>query len=241
MKPISLSLLLLFLGYAAGAQSAHDQLRAGDKAYKTQDYKGAEEAYRKALEKKPSTQGTYNLGSAIYEQQRFDEAQQQFESAAGQAKDPAVRADAYYNLGNTYFSKQKYKEAIDSYKNALRLQPDDDATQYNLSQALRQLQLQQQQQQQQQQDQEQQNQDQEQKDQNSPDQPQQQEGDPPPDQQDENQDQSEQQQPSNPQQHTEVSKEEAERLLDIMDREEQKVQEKMRKKEGKPVHPEKDW
>ncbi|MBK8490649.1 MAG: tetratricopeptide repeat protein [Saprospirales bacterium] len=242
MKKISLLLAFLSLAIIAGAQSVHDHLRSGDQAYKGQDYVKAEEEYRKALEKKPTAQGEYNLGSSIYEQQRFEEALQQFERAAGQATDPTLRANAYHNLGNTYYSNQQYQEAVDAYKNALRIQPADAQTQYNLSQALRQLQLQQQQQQQQQnQEQKEQNQEEQSKEQDQSGQPQEQEGPPPPDQEEQDQSQSEQAPQPGEQQHGTLSDEEAERLLDIMDREEQKVQEKMRRAEGKPTKPAKDW
>lgn len=65
-------------------------------------YKTAEEQYRKSLEKKPTDRGNYNLGSAIYQQQRFDEAVEQFQQAADQSSDPGVKANAYYNLGTPF-------------------------------------------------------------------------------------------------------------------------------------------
>lgn len=232
------SIFILALSTAARAQSAHSLLRSGNEAYVGQDYKKAEEQYRKALEKKPSFQGQYNLGSAIYQQQRFDEALEQFQQAADQSKDPGVKANAFYNLGNAYFSKQQYQEAIEAYKNSLRLKPADKETQYNLSQALRQMQQQKQEQKEQQEQEEQQKKDQEQ---NSSEQKQQ-EGSPPPDQQEQQQNSNQQEQPQNPNTKPgQLSDEEAERLLDIMNREEEKVQEKMRKSEGNHLRPDRDW
>jgi tetratricopeptide (TPR) repeat protein len=235
-KPYAAIGLFFFFLPALSAQTAHDHLRAGDKAYKAQDFKKAEEQYRKALEKTPSAQGQYNLGSSTYRQQRFDEAIEQFQQAAGQSADPGVRAKAYHNLGNAHYEKQQYQEAVEAYKNALRLQPSDPQTQYNLSQALRQMRIQQQQQEQgqdQQQGQEQEQEENQESQQNDSDQ-QPQEGE---SGDDERQGESpRQQEKSGP-----LSDEEAERLLEIMNREEQNVQKKMRKQEGKPARPERDW
>ena len=231
-NPLLLILFLLLAGTGM-AQTAHSHLRSGNNAYEKQDYKAAEEQYRKSLEKKPSYKGQYNLGSAIYQQQRFDEAQQQFQLAAEQSADPLVKAQAFHNLGNAYYSKQQYQEAIEAYKNALRIRPSDKGTQYNLSQAMRQLQQQQQRQQQQ----EQQEQEKQQK---PPEKPQQ--GNPPPDSGDEKELSDQGNQPQDPNAKPgQLTDEEAERLLDIMNREEQKVQEKMRKTEGNHLRPERDW
>jgi len=227
-------ILFVFLFVAPGVafpQSPHSHLRSGDDAYLEQDYKKAEEEYRKAQEKKSSYQSQYNLGNAIYQQQRFDEAEQQFQMAAERSTDPAVKAQAYHNLGNAYYSKQQFKEAIEAYKNALRNRPADMETQYNLSQAMRQLQQQQRQQQEEQQEQEEK--------QKPPPPPKQQA---PPSSRDDKELSDEGDQPQEPDARPgQLTDEEAKRLLDIMNREEQKVQEKMLKTEGSHLRPEKDW
>jgi tetratricopeptide (TPR) repeat protein len=90
--------------------------------------------------------GNFNLGGALFKQDKLDEAKQSFEDIASSNVDAKIRAKAYHNLGNTYFKQQKLKEAADAYKNALRLNPSDDETKYNLSEVLRMLKQQQNQQ-----------------------------------------------------------------------------------------------
>ena len=63
------------------------------------------------------------------------------------------RGDVAYNLGNTQFAQQKYKEALSSYRMAMRCNPNDEDAKYNYAFTKRLLQQQEQQQQQQQQNQ----------------------------------------------------------------------------------------
>ena len=82
-------------------------------------------------------------------------------------KDKTKLSHAFHNLGNAFYGQQQYDKAVASYQNALRLNPKDDETRYNLVKAMQMLQQQQQnqnqdQQQEQQQEQQQQEQQQEQ-------------------------------------------------------------------------------
>ena len=226
----------------AQAQDAHKWLLKGDKAYEDKNFSEAEVNYRRALEKDNSAQGAYNLGNSTYRQERYDEAVRHYESVTESARDNVTRARAFHNLGNAHFQNQKYKESIDAYKNALRLNPDDMDTRRNLVNALRRLppppppQSQQGDSQQQKDQNQQQNQQQQQQQNQSPQQ------DP---QDNENQDENDQQQqqPSSGQQEQpqDLSKEEARQLLEIMDQEEQKVQQKLRKAQAKNKKSSKDW
>lgn len=227
-------LFLLFVSFGfmqfAMAQSKHTLLRDGDTSYKNEDFASAEENYRRALEKEASEKAMYNLGNALYQQDRMEEAAGAFEQALSSSDDPKVQSQAYHNLGNTLFQMGEYEKSVEAYKNALRLDPQDFDTKYNLAQAQRQLVQQQQQNQQQQQDQNQQQQENEE------------------DQQGQGQDQ---EQPSPPQdnqggsspqeQERDLSRDEAEELLRIAEEEEQKVQGKMQQGEKKPSKSRKDW
>ena len=203
------ALLICCLFFCSGlyAQKDHSLLRKGDKDYKSQDYGEAEEHYRKALEKKNTSKGNYNLGNAIYQQDRYDEAVRRYENAISSTSDEATRAKAYHNLGNAYFNQEDYEKSVEAYKNALRLNPKDLETKINLAQAQR-LKLQQQQQQQQQQQDQEQEQQEEQEQQQQQQQNQDQE-----DQQQQQQQQSDQQQQQEQEQEMQkekdLSKEEA--------------------------------
>ena len=241
MKKIIFILILSFISQWTFSQTTHKLLREGNKAYKEDDFAKAAEDYYKALAKDPSNiKGKFNLGNATYKNDGYDEAVQHFSSAAELAKDNQTKADAYYNLGNSLFKKAQAEEgkglekSVEAYKNSLRLNPSDMDTKKNLAltQRLIQMQQQEQQQQQQQEDQEQQE-EQEQQEQEEQQQEQQQ-------QQQQNQEQQEEQQQPQ-EQPKDLSKEEALELLKIMDDEEKKVQEKMRKAKGNGKKPDKDW
>jgi len=231
MKYFILFISVFCLHSFGSAQSAHNLKREADEAYKKGDFQGSEEAYRKAQLKKKSNNGTFNLGNSIYQQERFEEAAKQYEDLANNPNaTDADRADAYHNLGNTKFNLQEFDKSVEAFKESLKLNPKDMETKYNLAQALKQLKIQQQEQQQnQQQDQE------EQEDQDEQEQQQEQ-------QQDQPQDQQEQQQPDDQQQQQQdLTKEEARQLLEIMEQEEKKVQEKMKKAQKGPNKSKKDW
>ena len=248
---LALSALLLATSWLQ-AQSAHRQLQQGNEAYEEQDYKTAEEHYRKSLAERSTAKGSYNLGNAIYQQGRYEESIRRFEHAAEVSKSEDEKASAFHNLGNAYLQGQKWEKAIEAYKNSLRLRPGDQSTKYNLAMA-QQLFRQQQEQQQQQQQQEEGEQDQEQQQQQSgqsegeqdqQDQQQQSQGEQDQQQQQEQQNANQdQEQAGKPQKGAQaLSQEEAQRLLEIIEEEELRVLEKMKNQQnGNTKKREKDW
>ena len=97
------------------------------------DFISAEKEYRKAISKKPSNAvGAYNLGNAYYETKNFDEALLRHLEAAKIAKTKEEKHRAFHNVGNTLMEQKKCKEAVEAYKNALRNNPDDEESRYNL-------------------------------------------------------------------------------------------------------------
>lgn len=135
MRTIGLLLCCSFLGLVNGllAQTAHQWLRKGDQEYLEQRYADSESNYRKALERKNSPQGQYNLGNSIYQQKRYQEALTRYENAAKKATNPTDKAAAYHNLGNTYFQLNELDKSINAFKQALRLNPNDKETKFNLA------------------------------------------------------------------------------------------------------------
>lgn len=240
--------ILLLAMSVAGAQAqdrkADAALSEGNALYRQGDHAGAAAAYQRAGTLAPADlRPTFNLGDALYRQGDPAAAQQQFERSARESRDPADQARAYHNLGNSHLAQQRPQQAIEAYRQALRRDPSDEDTRYNLAYAQRLLKQQQQQQNKDQQKQEdQENKDQEQQQgQDKKDQEQDQE------QQDQQQQkpgeegrQDQQQQAQQPQR---MSREEAERLLDALDRQERDVQDKVRQKLRVPVRVpiEKDW
>jgi tetratricopeptide (TPR) repeat protein len=225
------------------AQSSHQLLRKGDKAYKNFDYLDAEENYRKADELATDLKSSYNMANSIYEQQRFEEAIEHYQKATELAGESQAKKDAYYNLGNAYFQNGDFENSVKSYKESLKIDENDLDTKSNLflaQQMLRQMQQQQQQQQQSQENQEQEeNEEQEQQNQAQENQEEQ-----------ENQEQQSKQDPQEQEEEStsgesqeeeqDLSLEDALKLLEVIENEEKKVQEKLRKGTSKKKTT-KDW
>ena len=228
-----LSLLLVASAGQVFAQQKTDRdyLRSGNKLYNDSLFIKAEVDYRKALEINPkSTDAMFNLANALLMQQKAQEAMEQYQSVSKIEKDKEKLAQIYHNMGVMLQSAKQLPQCIEAYKESLRNNPKDDETRYNLALAQKQLKDQQQNQQNQDQQQQQQEQKEDKQDQNKDQQEQEQK-----DQQQQNQQQ--QQQNKN-----EMSKENAEQLLNAVMQDEKNVQDKVKKQiqiQGKKL--EKDW
>lgn len=129
------AMLTLFIICAASvsAQTDRQYIREGNKAFRSGSYDKAEVAYRKALEKNPrSAIASYNLGNALFAQKKDSAAVQSLENAAKMETIPMRRAQAFHNMGVICQSHKMYGEAISAYQSALRLNPQDNETRYNL-------------------------------------------------------------------------------------------------------------
>lgn len=93
----------------------------------------AEMEYRKAISEQPNNvAGTYNLGNSYYKKGNYDEALFRQQQAAKNASDKADKHKAFHNIGNILMKNKQCKEAVEAYKNALRNDPTDEETRYNL-------------------------------------------------------------------------------------------------------------
>jgi Ca-activated chloride channel family protein len=211
--------------------------------YEQNDFGEAQKLLERAKEEKPDDPiVNYNLGSVYHQEGNYEQAGESYMNAT-HAEDTIMQAHAQYNIGNTEFRAGEYQKAVDAYKKSLRLNPEDHDAKHNLEVALRRLQEQQQQQnqcqnqddqneqeKQEQEKQEQQNQekqeqeqqqeqqkekeqDQEQEQQQEQEQKQDQEQQPQEQQSSGEQNEQQQQQQEETQQLTEMSEEDAERLL----------------------------
>jgi len=94
----------------------------------------AEGQYREAIDlNQKSEVGKLNLGNAYYNEALNESAMQRYKQAAQVATDKASKHKAFHNLGNTFMNEKMYQEAVDAYKDALRNNPKDDETRYNLA------------------------------------------------------------------------------------------------------------
>ena len=132
-KKAAATVALLLVAITASAQTDRQYIREGNKQFRVGQYDKAEVSYRKAVEKNPKNpQAAYNLGNALMAQKKDSSAVQQFEQATRIETNPLRKAAAYHNMGVICQTHKMYGEAIEAYKNALRLNPNDDETRYNL-------------------------------------------------------------------------------------------------------------
>lgn len=125
---------MLSLSLTALAQNDRQLIRSGNRLYRQQNYAKAEVEYRKALGRNPrNAQAIYNLGCALMSQQKDSAAIVQFERAGQTETAPYRKAKAYHNIGVICQQHQMYAQAINAYKEALRNNPTDDQTRYNLA------------------------------------------------------------------------------------------------------------
>lgn len=239
-----------------------------------ENFVDAEAKYRKAIAKsEKNSAAPYNLGNAYYHKKSMGEAFMRYKEAGENADSKTERHKVFHNMGNVFMKNKEYQKAVETYKQALRNDPTDEETRYNLALAKEMLEKEQQQNQQNQDDQNQDNQDnqdqqqqqqQQQQDQNDQNQDQQnqdqqeQQGDPndqgqdQQDQQDEGEGKQDEQQQKKPEQgegqpqqprQSQLSPQQIKNILEAMNNEEKKVQEKMnaKKVKGIPVKSEKDW
>ncbi|MBO4801581.1 MAG: VWA domain-containing protein [Bacteroidaceae bacterium] len=224
-------LMMLCVSLPADAQKKNDRyyVRHGNRLYRDSVYAKAQVDYQKAIEKdNTNAVAHYNLGNAHLYQGQPQDAMKSYETAARLQKDKTRGAQVYHNMGVILQSQKQFAPAIECYKNALRRNPNDDETRYNLALCLYQLKNQPQDQNQ---------------DQNQQDQQQQQQQD----QQQQQQQQKEQEQKQDEQQQQQdqpkMSRENAEQMLKAAMQEEKQTQDKVNKAQQKPQRRqlEKQW
>ena len=232
-KYILFALFVLLAAGASAQKAERDYIRKGNRFFKDSVFVDAEVNYRKALEANPkSTVSMYNLGNTLSQEQKFKDAMEQYSAASKIEKDKMKLAHIYHNMGVLFQAGKDYGQAVEAYKMSLRNNPKDDQTRYNL--ALAQKLLKDQQQNQPNQDQ---NQDQDKENQDKHDQKQNQ------DKQDQNKDDQQQQPPKPEKKDNEMSKENAEQLLNSVMQDEKETQDKVKKQQQviQGGRLEKDW
>ena len=150
---ITFVISLLVCCVAWSQSNERDFIRMGNKYFRSGQYQKAETYYRKSIDKKPTMEGYYNLGNALAFQEQDSTAFEMYKKAVAEPSDNALKkSHIYHNMGNlTYVSglremntggqnaSQSFQQAVDLYKSALRLNPNDNETRYNLAMAQHQL------------------------------------------------------------------------------------------------------
>src|SRR5664279_4261951 len=206
LKSITLCVFIT-ISIAMDAQTDKKFIRQGNREYEKSKFSDSEISYRKAVDKnKQSPDALFNVGDALYKQNKFEEAGKQFTENVSENYDKSKKSAAMFNLGNSLLKANKLQESIEAYKGSLKLRPNNPEAKYNLSYAQDLLKRQQEQQQKQQQDNKNQNKDKKKEDQKKD---QKDQNDKNKDQQKNQNDKKDQTQQQKPQQQ-EISKEDAE-------------------------------
>lgn len=225
-----------------------DDVKKANEAYNNKDYETAERLFREAIAQNPEDQRLYyNLATTLAAQGKSDEAMAVYNQYKSLTDVAANRANADYNVGKSLADQEKWEEALKAFQSALIQNPNDVEAKHNYELAKQKLQEQQQQQQDQEQNQDQdQNKDEKENEKKEQDQDQnqdQQNQDQKQQDQQQNQDQQDQQQQQQQQQQEpQVSKEEAKKLLDALEKKEKDLLKQFKKKQTKPTKKNaKDW
>lgn len=251
---LALASLAPFAEAAAQKMPERRLVRKGNRQFGRERYDKSIESYTRALEAAPTSfEAAYDLANAMFRAERYDTAEQTLKGiVADSTRSDIDRSEAVYNLGNTQFAQQKLKEALASYRAAMRLNPDDQEAKYNYAYTKHLLQ-QQEQQQQNDQNKDDQNQDQDQNKDNQQNQqngqddkqqegsqndPQQGDGDRNPQQGDDG-DRNEGE--GQPQPQSGISEQEREAMLEAIQAQEDKTQDKLKEKTGVLVRGRKNW
>lgn len=126
-------ILLIACASIGRAQSVTKLMREGNKLYQSKLYAKAEVAYRKALQKDGRrADAVYNLGRTLQAEKKNKEAIEQYKQSASLENNAQKRASSYYNSGTIYQQQKDYKKAIAAYKDALRNNPNHSKARYNL-------------------------------------------------------------------------------------------------------------
>jgi tetratricopeptide (TPR) repeat protein len=213
-------LYLLLFSMTIWSQKKDEDLPKANEDFAAKNYSEAEARYRISQSKFPEkATSSYNLGNAIYTQKQPAESKLAFAKAIEKAKTYSEKHKAYHNLGNAFMKEKEYEQAEQAYKNALINNPEDEETRYNYALAKKK------------------NKENPKKDDKKKDDKKKED-----DKKDKDKPKEENGEKPKPEPSPE-SKQQLENMLNALNNEEKKVQEKMNKnkQKGTPVKPEKDW
>ncbi len=139
MKQVILLCLFLISSYAF-AQEVDKNLPKANDEFESKKYADAETNYRMSISKKRKNPiASYNLGNSIYRQNQASEAKYAYLKAIENSNSRAEKHQAFHNLGNVFMKEKKYSEAVEAFKNALRNDPSDEESRYNFALAKKML------------------------------------------------------------------------------------------------------
>ncbi|KXK44453.1 MAG: putative BatB/BatC protein, partial [Bacteroidetes bacterium OLB11] len=106
MRHLSFMIIFIFSHLISIAQIANKEAYEGNKLYASGQFKEAESKYQSSLKNQQNKEIQYNLGNALYQQKKWDEANKQFTSVANVAKDKHLKSIANHNIGNAFLEQK---------------------------------------------------------------------------------------------------------------------------------------
>lgn len=163
LTKFKISFFVLFFIFASKtllSQHAHQLVYEGNKAFKGKDMQSAINKYNESIKISPTNKKAYyNLGNALYKEAltlkysnnaainisnkdsianlMLQRSVELYNSASPLYKNKDTLQKVYHNMGNACLFQKKYNEAIEAYKKALKINPFDEDTRYNLAYALK--------------------------------------------------------------------------------------------------------
>ena len=134
--------LLYIFAFIGCSVFAQEKLKPQDEKYIYQgnlelqgnNFVNAEAEYRNAISENPTNSvSKYNLGNAYFKNKKTNEALARYQQAQKVAETKLGKHKAFHNMGNSFMQQKKYDNAIEAYKNALRNNPRDNESRYNLA------------------------------------------------------------------------------------------------------------
>jgi tetratricopeptide (TPR) repeat protein len=216
LKNLILFVILILSNSLLFGQQEKPLVRAGNKLYKEKQYDQSLEQYKKAITVSPANPlANYNMGNAQFRTNRLDEAVTSYDASISSSKKKPIREKGFYNKGVVYSKQQKLEESINAWKNALKLDPDDQEARENLQKALLE---------QKKQEQQKQKEDEKKKD-----------------KKDQKKEQDKEKKQQEPKQQSNLTKKQVEQLLKALQQKEKEVNEKLQSRNSSPSQQEKDW
>lgn len=118
---------------AAAQSKGYQYVHQGNRHLAAKNTAEAEKFYQRALTLSPNdSRAYYNLGNALLLQQRDSAAMEAYIKGASMEKNKLVKSMAYHNLGVVCQTQKNLTQAIGFYKEALRNNPADEEARYNL-------------------------------------------------------------------------------------------------------------
>jgi Ca-activated chloride channel family protein len=245
MRKCSLALLFICVAFGSQAQETRKKVQSGNQAYANGKFDEAEIDYREALKSAQGNEkgiGQYNLGGALYQQARYDEALEAYQASLASTENDAIKAKIYHNIGKTLVDAEKLEEAIAAFKQSLLHNSADEETRYNLAKALAQKK---QEERQQEKDKDKKDEKKDEKDQSKDQKDQEENKDQSPEDQEDKPEENQEQKPGDPDEANkkDLNRQNIERLLEALSREEEKIQSKVlrQKMKSRPNRSLKDW